>query len=100
MSEDHLERELLLAHRGSSAVEGSECGREEIRVRVTPIGVIDGIERLPPELQADLLSELKVLMQRGIEVEDARSNQGIPANVSERAKGLRCKRRGVEEVLR
>src|ERR1051326_2157758 len=39
-------------------------------------------------------------MQRGIKVQDARPNQGIPADVAEGAKSGQRKGGGVEEVLR
>src|SRR5436305_14159667 len=78
VSENVLQRELHLAHVGARAGDGAEIGLViGVHVRVGPVRMIDGVERLPAELKVLALGEIEVLQERGIEVETTGADPGI-----------------------
>ena len=73
-SEDQLQRQLELprvASRGDLVV---HAAREGSGCRIVPVGVIEYVECLSTKLHVHTLSDVSVLVERGIPSEIARSN--------------------------
>ena len=82
-----LQSELDLAHRDGGAGDRSEAARKHVRVRNAPDGVVQDVERFETELQhvAFLIRHAEFLVGRGVDREESRTDQSVPAGVAEGA---------------
>src|SRR5215831_14024540 len=60
--------------------------------------MVQDIEGLEPELQVSLLGKTKVLQRGKVDVEDSRTGDNVPSQVSPRAGGLHSERLKVEPL--
>src|SRR5579884_1245117 len=110
-SENQLQAELQLAHRGPRAADYSEVASAwnriagtiepvaiEARVRVAPVRMIGEIERLKAELEVLAFSEIKIFESREIPGDQTWSDQSVAPDVAPGAERLQREGSDVEPL--
>src|SRR5882724_2023308 len=81
-SEDQLQAELQIPRR-IGAGNAAECGGAQHAARLPKPWGVGEVKRFEPELQSDLLPNLKVLQRREIPVEEAALTQSVPSRIAD-----------------
>src|SRR2546427_587399 len=93
-----LSRDLDLPLRIHHRPDDSRARITDRHCRQAEVRVVEKVERLPSELQAEALVEKEIAADPEIEVDEAGCAQNITARVPEARAGRRCECSGVKPV--
>src|SRR5713101_9380367 len=98
MLEDQLQPKLQLAHLGASRVDRAERHAVECRVGVSPVRMIQEVERLETQLDVLGCTDMELLGRGEVPVDDAGTNHFAAARAAECAGRRSGESGGVEPM--
>src|SRR5262249_24668539 len=99
--EVQLQAKRQRGHRSGSACNASETGTAtaEVRIGITPVRMVRGVEGLEAELQVSAFRKVEVLEQRSVPLNQSRPDHHITPGRAEGAERLQLKRGGIEPLV-